>query len=1126
VERLVAECLARARSEGDSAIEAVLEDHPEHAARVRQCLEGLERVGLIARAQASSFRGDGDLGRFGAFRLLRVIGSGGMGVVYLADQVPLGRRVAVKVIKSELLFSASARERFQREAQVVSQLDHPGICPLFEAGEVEGRPYIAMRYLEGDTLAERLGRARAAPAIAETPSPAPSSSTGPSSRGEIVEIVHLIEKAALAIHAAHERGLVHRDLKPGNIMVTAGEAPVILDFGLARFEESEGNTLTRTGMVMGTPAYMAPEQVSGNAALIDRRTDVYALGATLYECLTLRTPFSAATRDQLYQRILTGEPVSPRRLNPRLPRDLEVVLETSLDKAMGRRYQTAAAFAEDLRRWRNHEPIQARPTSRLVRLQRWALRRPAVAALLAVLIVGIPSMAAMAGYLVAGLDEMRIGAEQLLLDRVEAHLETGLNDLDQNSWNRAVAAFEEALALKPDSPVAVAGLALSYRDQAKKELAAAVLERYANVTRVHPCLADLRDDMLATGRRGAEAASARTDTGAPGSALACFLAGLRAKPRGMCHEPAAWKKAIDLFEAAVYRSTRSRAIYLLELARTAGRAGDLATERQAAAALVARWPGSAPAWESWGESLHRNGQYLEAVEARERALTFGPDRAVIHHNLGLSYAELGNHDRALQALRRSVEMEPANAPFRVNLGIFLHKRGDPEGAAAELRKAIELDPRNPQALSSLGTTLTRMGDIPAALKACERAVELEPDYADFQINLGEARAVKGDYPGAIAAFRKAAEIRPDYPDAHFNLGLAFDACGKLESAIAAYREAIRLNPDDAGVHGNLGITLSKQGALAEAIEHFEKSVTLEPTDARAYRNLGRAYHLDGRLLKGIEAYRTALERDPADAECLGSIAHLLYDSGDLAGAIATGRKALAMAPDRAVLRFNLALFLRKNGDFEEAQQVLRKGLDQCRGQKPWFRRMRDAYRRCAHLMQIARRLESFLQGQGFGENARECEDVATVLECRRRFAAGARFLAGAIQQFPELERDSGGRFRLARARATALAGFGAGVDAADSDRDERSVWRARAAKLLDEIADSWTRTLAAGGADADAVRTRLARLKWDRTFLALKKPELLDACSPDERQAWVDLWKRLDALIQRGTTEAPTSSGR
>jgi len=321
--------------------------------------------------------------RVGPYKVVREIARGGMGIVFLAEDTRTGRRAAVKVLPAAYAAFPGLAARFRREAEVASRLDHPAICTIYEAGEAEGVAYIAMRYVEGETLAECISRSRMETALSGRgpgclrgiAAPGDTAATVPDAEA-IRRVVRVVETVARALHVAHEAGLVHRDVKPGNVIVTREGEPVLLDFGLARDDSAEGESLTRTGAVIGTPAYMSPEQVSGSAAPLDRRSDVYSLGALLYECLTLTLPFEAATAVALYEKIRSTDPESPRRLNPALPEDLRVVVETAMAKAPERRYQTALDMAEDLRRVRANEPIRARRASMPERLFRWTQRNP------------------------------------------------------------------------------------------------------------------------------------------------------------------------------------------------------------------------------------------------------------------------------------------------------------------------------------------------------------------------------------------------------------------------------------------------------------------------------------------------------------------------------------------------------------------------------------------------------------------------------------------------------------------------------------------------------------------------------------------------------------------------------
>ncbi len=308
---------------------------------------------------------------FGPYEIIEAVGEGAQGTVYRARDTRLQRDVALKVIDVSGRTAEAQLARFRREAEVASRIDHPGVCTVFDAGEVDGRPFIAMRYVAGETLSDLVRRERPA---------------RPPDRAQVAKRLRLIERCARAVHAAHACGVVHRDLKPGNIVVTPSGDPVILDFGLARDGDTTAD-LTIPGAAVGTPTYMSPEQVSPGASAIDARTDVWSLGVILFELLTNRVPFEAPTRDGLYHAILHRSPPDPCALNVALTRDARVVLLAALEKDPTRRYASALDFADDVRQLIEGRAPVARPVSPLGAAGRWVRRNPLVTASLALVIV-------------------------------------------------------------------------------------------------------------------------------------------------------------------------------------------------------------------------------------------------------------------------------------------------------------------------------------------------------------------------------------------------------------------------------------------------------------------------------------------------------------------------------------------------------------------------------------------------------------------------------------------------------------------------------------------------------------------------------------------------------------------
>jgi serine/threonine protein kinase/WD40 repeat protein len=321
--------------------------------------------------------------RVGHFALERELGRGGQGTVYLARDERLGRQVALKVLHVAAAMSDTQRLRLRREAVALAALQHPAICPIHDADLDGPLPYLAMHYVAGESLAHKLELRRTSPAETQRPSTdvfARVPATGNAQR----RIAALIETLARALHAAHESGILHRDVKPGNILIDGDGNPVLVDFGLAR-EAKAGDTLTAPGEAMGTLAYLAPERLDEKAAA-DRRTDVFSLGAVLYECLTDRRPFAADSVPALLEALRRAEPTAVQALNPAIDTDLQTITHVAIERHPDQRYATALAFADDLRRFRLYEPIAARPHSLLTRARRWCARHPLVASLAALTI--------------------------------------------------------------------------------------------------------------------------------------------------------------------------------------------------------------------------------------------------------------------------------------------------------------------------------------------------------------------------------------------------------------------------------------------------------------------------------------------------------------------------------------------------------------------------------------------------------------------------------------------------------------------------------------------------------------------------------------------------------------------
>jgi eukaryotic-like serine/threonine-protein kinase len=379
--------------------------------------------------------------KFGDYELLDEIARGGMGVVYRARQRSLGRIVALKVLLGGAFTGVEGRHRLQSEAAAAARLQHPNIVAVHEIGELDAQPFYSMEFVEGRTLA---GVVRAGPLPA-------------------VRAANYLVKIARGVQHAHEQGILHRDLKPSNVLIDVRDEPRITDFGLARQLDAEVSG-TLTGTVMGSPAYMPPEQAAGRNRELSAASDVYALGAMLYEMLTGRPPFFAESPQAIIEQVKTDEPVTPRQLNASVPADLENICLKCLEKEATRRYQTAKALAEDLERFLRGEPVQARPVSPAGRLTRWCRRHPALASVW-VLVVLLAVGSTLASIWIARARDSALAANQKsnqsLWEARLAQARAVITTKQPGQRLEALAAIKEAAGINPSPElrdVAIAAL--------------------------------------------------------------------------------------------------------------------------------------------------------------------------------------------------------------------------------------------------------------------------------------------------------------------------------------------------------------------------------------------------------------------------------------------------------------------------------------------------------------------------------------------------------------------------------------------------------------------------------------------------------------------------------------------
>jgi len=906
IDHTLAECLRESARQNREMVERVCREHPDLADRVRA---GIRQAGVAGFAVTHPTTARPDPGpdrtgsapsdpprRFapvGHYQPLEEMGRGGQATVYLAEDLRLGRRVALKIFQKSGTADGRQLDRFRREAEIASRLDHPNICPVYDAATVDGISYIAMRYVEGVTLAALITRARssagngdhgngsscidvatgvASENEASDASDSNQSGRSPSARDRALEVVGMFEQVALALHAAHEAGIVHRDLKPGNIMLTGDGQPVLMDFGIAREVNRETAGLTVTGERPGTPAYMSPEQLSSKRVPLDRRTDVYSLAATLYECVTLHRPVEEPTRDATYQAILHRDPPDPRRVNANLPTDLKVILDKALEKRRERRYPSAFELAEDLRRLRAHEPIAARPIGSAGRLLRWARRRPARAALLLTLLAGLPLISGLGTYVLAKLPEVRAAWNQEFLAEVEMHIEQGFTELMRGFDRQAIKAFDAALALKPDILEAIAGGVLARTRGESPQGALAFLDGQGEAVRAERAFSRMRARVLALLGRKREADALLADLPEPDHPVGLFVAGMmELDPVDPASGPTSnARRARNRFLKTVLAADNPRAAYHFQLANAAGLAGDETVARAVATALTTLWPDAYRAWEFAGNALHHTHQE-GALAVYRRALEMNPDSAVAHNNLALCLNDRRQFDEAIAVYSQALELRPDYAAAYSGLGLALGGKNRVDEAIDAFEKAVALAPRAYRYHYNLARALHRQQKLDRCVAELETVLALKEDVPEAHAMMSMVHIARGDWSRALEGFLRYVTLRPgDAVVRTSAAALLIDHAGQPDRAVEHLLEAIRLDPKLSIAHYNLGHAYLNLGDFSRARQSFSRSERLGSvsTNVRLYpkRNVGECARMQelaprlDKVLGGEATLESALER--------------------------------------------------------------------------------------------------------------------------------------------------------------------------------------------------------------------------------------------------------------------------
>lgn len=781
--------------------------------------------------------------RLSNYRVERLLGAGGMGSVYLARDLTLDRLVAIKFIAPERAGNAVARRRLIREARAAAALEHPHICGVYEVIDAtDGRACIVMQYIEGETLAQKL-------------------------RGGPMDVrlaMSICADLASALVAAHKRGIVHRDLKPQNVMVTADNRARLLDFGLARQsdavmlsgEATTATELTGQDVIVGTPAYMSPEQA--RQLPLDGRSDLFALGAVLFECLTGRRAFEGNSGIEQMSHVLHHEPPPVSSLRPELTVQHDELVRRLLAKHADDRFRSADEALGALRvllpdSGRSHGAAGSQSTSGSVatRLRRLSVGgRPAVAAgaaVLALLVISVLAFTALpwvSRKTEPSYAEAIVGVLPFTAPRGSA------------SDSAASAGLEEAVTSRLRSTGLVRVLPL-------EETREAVAER-------------------------ADAAGAARTLGATFVVEGAVVP----SPGGL---------AVDVALVAPDGERRPAGRYahggnLLDLHRRMAE-GLLKALAQAGAVSAADADAVPPPTENAAafaeyaqartflERPDVQGNLDHAIRLFQRAVATDPHFALAHAGLAEAYWAQFQETKdpawtrkALQANLDALQVDPTLAEVRMSLAVMYNGQGRHDEAIQELQHVMQRQPGNDNAHRLLASIHAARSDWTAAISAAQRAVALRPSYWRNHSQLGLAYFRAGRYDEAAAAYRRVVELQPDSARGYQMLGTVLHSAGKNDEALPIYEKSIRIRPSP-GTLSNLGTLYFWKGEHQKAAETYERALALSPNDPLLHANLGDAYAGLGQSQKARQAYTRAVQHveqllsvSPNDAQHLASLA--------------------------------------------------------------------------------------------------------------------------------------------------------------------------------------------------------------------------------------------------------------
>jgi eukaryotic-like serine/threonine-protein kinase len=802
--------------------------------------------------------GDGQP-RVRGYEIVSELGRGGMGVVYKAKQKGLNRLVAIKMVLGGEHVGEIGLARFKTEGEAVASIQHPNIVQIYEVGDQNGLPYFSLEYIDGGSLQQRIdGKPQA-----------------------IRDAARIIHQLALGMQSVHDRGVIHRDLKPANVLMTMQGTPKITDFGLAKRVESDSKQ-TRTGSLMGTPSYMAPEQARGDTYAISPLSDLYSLGAILYEMLTGRPPFQGATLLDTMEQVRSQEPVPPTRLQPKIPRDLETICLKCLQKLPSQRYPNMAALADDLKSFLDEKPIKARPVGRLEHAWRWVKRNPRVATLSASIVaLGLLLLATATTVLIRSIQENQTIAK--VREVTLAQIEGGKDAILKGDYRQAKARLANTNPFLAQTP-ALADV---------REDLDVLRSQVDTFAKFRELLDQVRVGGLLEGeaRRG----KARQDC----QELVQFYEQIKSKKgEARFGLPVLSTIQQQLFNEDVFDAFLIAAQTEYEFGSAAKDQAKLEESGRRAISWLDQAESLLPPTRAlyvWRQGIKEKiGDLKEAQEDKVKGEAIVPNSPVDHFWHGYAERLRG------ELFRKNKDLAKASESFR--------------NAKTEYAKFLQARPENDWGYLEWAKCQGLLGNPSDALVGFTACIQLRDENAWPYHNRATCHVALKEYEDAVADETSAIKRDPDYLSAYTGRAKSYLALGRIPLAVADFDRVLRADPANAEILFQRANAYFALKNYAKARDDYSALIPLLPRPFVPYRSRAKVQYLLKNFDASIADWTKVAGLLPKDAESRYNIGVLQMGLRRYDQALQALENCLAIDPDHALAYFARAQIRRFQGD--------------------------------------------------------------------------------------------------------------------------------------------------------------------------------------------------------------------